>query len=151
MKAQELRIGNLIQIELGEREIAKVEELTLETGESNNQYYFLETNLLSNNSKWVDPIDFFEPIPLTEEWLLKFGFTKKRNLRGNKIDISAFSWFINNQEFLELKKYHCGDYDEGQTFYPTINYCDTNLVINYVHQLQNVYFALRNQELTIKE
>ena len=41
MNAQELRIGNLIQIELGEIEIAKVEELTLETEENNNQYYFL--------------------------------------------------------------------------------------------------------------
>ena len=147
MKANELRIGNLIQIELelGEREIAKVEELTLETGESNNQYYFLETNLLSNNSKWVDPIDFFEPIPLTEEWLLKFGFEEQEH--------DFVSRYFGNDERIFLNK----DNSHFNIFYKQDNTDETievillSIQLKNVHQLQNLYFALTGEELTISE
>ena len=68
----------------------------------------------------------FKPIPLTEEWLLKFGFeitdnfqTKDR-FQTHKQD--GIIWFEYGYIVVEL---------------------------NYVHQLQNLYFALTNEELTI--
>jgi hypothetical protein len=69
----------------------------------------------------------YDPITLTEEWLLKFGFeitdnfqTKDR-FQTHKQD--GIIWFEYGYIVVEL---------------------------NYVHQLQNLYFALTNEELTIK-
>ena len=60
MKAKDLRIGNWIEW----REIASMgigqEQITLQS----IKHHF-------------DYIDFLRPIPITEEWLLKFGFEKK--------------------------------------------------------------------------
>ncbi len=54
MKANELRIGNWVEITQPKKGIyTTVEQSTFSTNIENN----------------------FKPIPLTEEWLLKFGFT----------------------------------------------------------------------------
>lgn len=72
----------------------------------------------------------FTPIPLTEEWLFKFGFHK---YKGDNID-----FFLNdfetacNMELLFWKGNRIKN-------------------IKYVHQLQILYFALTNEELTIKK
>lgn len=81
----------------------------------------------------------YEPIPLTEEWLLKFGFLapvgeyEGFNLSGGYMSMSVF--------LLERNEIYAMD---GS---------DSLLVkgIRYVHQLQNLYFALTGEELTIKE
>ena len=65
LKANELRINNLLYDNLGR--IIKVSEIR----EEHIIFY------LSNNSKIKHTINSFKPIPLTEEWLLKFGFEKK--------------------------------------------------------------------------
>ena len=75
----------------------------------------------------------FRPIPLTEEWLIKFGFVRVGMLT------------------MRLDKFTC--YCEEDY---TDNFClgDIELfdvVPKYVHQLQNLYFALTGEELTIKE
>lgn len=69
--------------------------------------------------------DFANPILLTEEWLNKLGF---RNYDVNKWDTDAMTI---------LK------YDEGCTY--LANHLHVNLF--YVHQLQNIYFALTGVEL----
>jgi hypothetical protein len=87
-------------------------------------------------------IDGIKPIPLTEEWLLKFGFeiddvwiSKIKNIEYNRmigIDL------INNHIFL-------AQYDSHNKFRDVfISKCD------YVHQLQNLYFALTGNELTMQ-
>ena len=78
----------------------------------------------------------FKPIPLTEEWLLKFGFKKRKNRHlfhwENKIVISEYK-------------------DEFENFfYPKTGYdIRFSNEIKYVHQLQNLYFALTGAELTV--
>jgi hypothetical protein len=71
-------------------------------------------------------INSMNPIPLTEEWLLKFGFIKHVSqsiwYTLNKVDV----WFFD------------GKY---------VN--DIDVEIKYVHELQNLYFALTKKELTI--
>lgn len=68
----------------------------------------------------------FNPIPLTEEWLLKFGFLK---YKGNNKD-----FWLNDFEFANDLKwiFWKGNILEN---------------IEYVHQLQNLYFALTQTEL----
>ena len=79
------------------------------------------------------------PIPLTEEWLLKFGFEKtlnqyKKLTLSNKIgcdNIPFIILFLDNQYQYDDLRFR------------------TN--IEYVHQLQNLFFALTGEELTIKD
>jgi hypothetical protein len=69
------------------------------------------------------------PIPITEDWLLKFGFEKDSDL-VNSLCKSGIWFNVKNMEATylshKLRK------------------------INYVHELQNLYFALTGEELTIK-
>jgi len=74
----------------------------------------------------------FQPIPLTEEWLLKFGFEKCLN---------QYKKVTETKPFIIL-------FLEGQFQYDDLRY-RTNL--QYVHQLQNLYFALTGEELKIIE
>ncbi len=120
MKAQELRIGNLLKI----------------SNKIGNLISVLENDVLkisvNSNTNISAPIERFDPIPLTEEWLLKFGFEYTRILCG-------FNQYRN--KILELSITPNG-YEIFFT-YKWIN-------IKYVHQLQNLYFALTGEELTIK-
>jgi hypothetical protein len=80
------------------------------------------------------PIDIeFEPIPLTEEWLIKFGF--KLNKLGNLCKSSNYQ-----KRWITFKKYQ----DRWYLYLTHNPKCD------YVHQLQNLYFALTGEELTLK-
>ena len=79
-----------------------------------------------------DPLDdYYQPIQLTEEWLLKFGFIDKS---------------------LNFDDYRCSMYWDGNYMHISDNR-DTNYSVmaqcNYVHQLQNLYFALTGEELTV--
>lgn len=75
----------------------------------------------------------YEPIPLTEEWLFKFG--------------------LENGTTQALEKITCAKvmYESWQkccTLYSGHN-C-LHVKIQYVHQLQNLYFALTGEELELK-
>jgi hypothetical protein len=81
------------------------------------------------------PIDIeFEPIPLTEEWLIKFGFTEEYRSKMHSTfyteNLSYYFWYENKRQYASFK--------------------GTDIVCQYVHQLQNLYFALTGEELTLK-
>jgi len=71
----------------------------------------------------------FEPISLNEEWLLKFGFEKRDDVNFD-INNKGFCIGIKNLKF----SHH---YFKAE--------------IKHVHQLQNLYYALTQTELTIKQ
>jgi hypothetical protein len=77
----------------------------------------------------------FKPIPLNEEWLLKFGF---RHVKNNWYNIHANNNTFNVYLFDEIG-------------YRVEIVSQSIAVLKYVHQLQNLYFALTGDELTIKE
>lgn len=85
---------------------------------------------------------YIEPIPLTEEWLLKFGFEKNELSR----DYCFGEWKIPKTWGQPL---YMGWYDspnpEGEKGY-IIDGVE-NYPIQYVHQLQNLIFALTGEEL----
>jgi hypothetical protein len=124
MESTELRIGNLVLALTGE---TKYNEVVVNTifGYGINSYY--------NEAEYV--YDEIKPIPITEEWLLKFGF---KQIKPNHY------WFKDKNSLrfsLIDNNLHCsiGD-DEYGVLYK---------MIKYVHELQNLYYALTNQELTI--
>ena len=116
MKAIELRIGNLVS---HNEEWSYHNELrTFEFQFTDSDWYALgESTLFIENIK---------PIPLTEEWLIKFGFEKRYE------DCFEYGKFILNDEFIMMD-------------------IDITIKCKHVHQLQNLYFALTGEELKIND
>ena len=109
MKANELRVGNYFQwIKIASMGIGK-DVIT------KDNHYTYE--------------DFKEPIPLTEEWLVRFGWVKSKE--------QNYFWEDNNFTIL---------FDDSG-FY--IESFIGKLRIKYVHSLQNLYHALTGEDLTI--
>ena len=75
-------------------------------------------------------LDYITPIPLTEEWLLKFGFFEDNTY----LNIGEVRYYIG--EF--------GTYLDEQVWWNEEIISDH---IKHVHQLQNLYHALTNEEL----
>ena len=75
-------------------------------------------------------------VPLTEEWLVKFGFEKMNEC------------FYKDRFFVEKGISEFFDY--GMSFRIVVNQKESTHAnsIKYVHQLQNLYFALTGSELT---
>lgn len=74
-------------------------------------------------------LEALNPIPLTEEILLNFGFIAELPI----------GWYGLN----EFKLYYTSVKNDYYEYY----FEDGNIIIKYVHQLQNLYFALTQQEL----
>ncbi|AGO47465.1 hypothetical protein Phi19:3_gp061 [Cellulophaga phage phi19:3] len=85
-------------------------------------------------------IDYLQPIPLTEEWLLKFGFVKNDWTDGGTI--IYYGW-QNGAVLLET--------DSNSSFFILDGKHEEFNNIKHVHQLQNLYFALTGEELTTKK
>jgi len=94
---------------------------------------------------------YCKPIPLTEEWLEKFGFEWKSENKTWRIEYRIP--FVDDGKRIAIHVWE----DEvmgiwGVTLWEVVPIDDvTPTVIKYVHQLQNLYFALTGQELTIKQ
>ena len=126
IKANELRIGNKLNF-LGDvvtfKNITEIRE---------DGIFWIKTFEPKIESKNFH----FKPIEITENWLLIFGFKKRKNRHlfhwENKIVISEYK-------------------DEFENFfYPKTGYdIRFSNEIKYVHQLQNLYFALTGAELTV--
>lgn len=123
MEAKELRIGNYVyKFDIDYRPYKPIVDYDC--------FEAIEVNIeilrdIHNKSK--TDYDCYKPIPLTEEWLLKFGFKKKS---------SSFVIFP-----VSIKK------QTKNAFF----YSPTSLNLKSVHQLQNLYFALTGEELTVRE
>lgn len=75
------------------------------------------------------------PIQLTEEWVIRLG--------GIKEDDCVKCY--------KFGEYSVCIYDSGISFWVSdCDDCGVEIFIEYVHQLQNLYFALKGNELTIK-
>lgn len=133
MKHTELRIGNYISDGtflfkvLSIYQHGKVEGLVINS----------DGNIYSSN---IYNVSESTGILLTEEWLLKFGF--KKNNYGYVLDDPKEikkDYYI--RLFLKEKK---------DAFYLKIGYTGEFVgYYNYVHQLQNLYFALTGEELSV--
>lgn len=120
MEITELRIGNYFSkvvddIHYGDYVVTKIDK----------------DNLVNEHGEAIY-IGYCEPIPLTEEWLLKFGFRP-----------------------LDNKNWHLGKikvWSGATRIYFQFNTPDDidDVEIEYVHQLQNLYFALTGEELNIE-
>jgi hypothetical protein len=86
-----------------------------------------------------------EPIPLTPEWLKRFGFDQEssgssKEGRWQSYGIEETTDKFGLQYILDTEKFE---------FYYDVGSFQQELEIMYVHQLQNLYFTLTLQELTL--
>ena len=143
MEANELRIGNRVVIPEIIEKFNSGENCLIQSGGE------IEITI-KNFCGIFQQHDNLEPNPLTEEWLLKFGFKEDGYLHYliiNK-DISFVYSLKNTDIILDIQNSQDGlDHNGHETFQLT-NFHIMNS--QYVHQLQNLYFTLTGKELTIK-
>ena len=127
MEVTELRIGSWINTIEGPHQIKAMSEEGL-----------MATSIMTGG----DLLAWAEPIPLTEEWLFKLGFIKYEGEMYLSLETGDPRWYL------------CASY---QNRFADI--CQLGNLgalwrfqnIEYVHQLQNLYFTLTGNELTIHE
>ena len=134
MKAQELRIGNYLKKDA----VVKIDAKII-------------------FGIWAEAEDY-EPIPITEEWLFKFGAEMFDYLVDDSYEDEENNFtFIEYKLILKNKRY-C--YTVGSCPDGFFDFClksgwhhDPILLstIKYVHELQNLYFALEREELVYNE
>ena len=131
MKTSEVRQGNLIQ-----------------TNKSRTQVVSVGIQTINRNAEWR-----YEGIPLADELLLKYGFYKLPPCKD--FENITMPYLANNGVLLFYNK-HRTEYETMDYF---VGYAETRngkyhvvLIqwIKYLHQLQNLYFALTGTELEIK-
>lgn len=88
--------------------------------------------------------DIYIAIPLTKEWILKFG------LKIELLNMDAYDIKLNEFFTLEFQKKDQWNEEDGFHLYVNGTEYDSNVFIKYVHELQNLFFALTGEELTIK-
>ncbi len=138
MKASELRIGNLIGFNYG-----------------NRKTYSTITEITSIDVKLNDgfaELSQLKPIPLTEKWLLRFGFESEGEggsaylKLNNLVHLCCFVDFESNLDYVKFYMLELmGDINEHDET------CGIPIKMQYVHQLQNLYFALTGEELKPKD
>jgi len=123
MEAKELRIGNTILYKGKIIDLSMVGLFQL--------YYASDTHTDSKTDKLQ-----YEPIPLTEAWLLRLGFKEDGN-----------SYSIDNPNGFALSKGHIESLKR-------VYFNSWSIMYKWpesVHQLQNLYFALTGLELTYEQ
>jgi len=131
MEARELRIGNLIKSGNG---IYKVVAVSVQGVEIMIPY---DKDVNSQNGHILNYAStIIKPIPLTEEWLVKLGF----NYGGIWIELMGL---MSCGRILQ----HKGIGAKSTAFYINEQFIAN---IQYLHELQNLYFALTGTELKTK-
>jgi len=153
MKAEELRIGNLVNVCYSDKRIklTKVKSIH-EKGINISATSFGDIYVRAIYNYEAPPMGtsykaeaYILPIPLDEEWLLKFGmeyydgFSNQRFIRLNKHEFDSSKLTYSHTE--NLLRFNNGE-DKGTSLIP---------YVKYVHQLQNLYYALTGEELIINE
>jgi hypothetical protein len=91
------------------------------------------------NDIYNSSIKHIKPIEITEEWLVRFGF-EKETIRVAKIKtyrLNGLSVWFNSDKIISV---YIGE-----------QRVDDGCKIKYVHSLQNLYYALTGEELTITQ
>lgn len=151
MKAEELRIGNFVKNKLSSTVI--VDGIT-PCGINPYNKNYEDTMSWEYEFEKDGDCKLIFPLPITEEWLLRFGFTKvpdgtfeqRFDYKYRGVTNSASLTILWNEENTPCSLIKTNPYQER----PDIDQFCTLRDIQHIHQLQNLFFALTGEELTIK-
>lgn len=126
MEASELRIGNLVEC-FGTREVIAIKKNKIKVKHEKSEGHFIiewcHINSLS-----------LKPIPLTEEWLFKFGFSEIGGCNEKDFTDGDNNIFINSIGEINFLFFREGDWYQK---------------ISYVHELQNLFYCINGIELKL--
>ena len=129
MEAKNLRVGNLI----------------LESGLPKKITTIGDTTFSVKGKDWKAVLhEDVEAIPLTEEWLLNLGFNTDYKKGYIGIDVG-------NTDFVLTYPKTIGDFQECFVFQFNSGGWARIREVKYVHELQNLFFAITGQELELKK
>lgn len=123
LKAEELRIRNIVHDKRSKQEEV-INELSIDGYNAYNSY--------GEHVKFY--LEDIEGIPLTEGWLLRMG-GEEDIIGGVKIGHRLCNIWVWGKNIM---------------LWDGIDYSSAYTHLKYVHQLQNLYYALTGTELTIK-
>ncbi len=136
INARELRIGSFVGIDL--KEYPQNHFTVLEVGETMKVCDVITTpddvNLKRRQTSFFDITDF-EGIPLSDEWKIKFGFEKINHIHGYTF------WSLNRKNRRDIPSINI--YDN----YTTVHGYPLKKHLAFVHDWQNLHFALTGTEL----
>lgn len=161
MIAVELRIGNYVMSHITPRQHTLEQKTLYEVGEVKlfrpnlvkviSDCQMVVCGKYSNAATVHIHYDYLEGIPLTEQWLEKLGFKKETYGIHEGANYKHTLWFGDWH-------FNYGKHKNGQGYfiiqsnggYDDAGELDIIETCKYVHQLQNLYFALTGKELTLK-
>lgn len=130
IKPTDLRIGNYVSCSThGNLNVTCIEENCI------------GLEITENNSIYLE-FDEIELIPLTEEWLVNFDFYKGKKFYSDGRIYLEYS----NEGGFKFSLFP--EEDENDV----VQYASTPMgaqTIHYVHQLQNLYWAITGEEITL--
>lgn len=138
IKASELRLENLISYNGEPMPIFSIDR-------GSRSFYTINDIQINRNTGCTikGGEDVFNPIPLTEKWMQKFGFVTA------DYEVDQIVWDYNDNFCIVQdgvppeNEPFVFEWEDGRD--------NRKTDIKYVHQLQNLYFALTGEELQIKE
>lgn len=141
MKSNELRIGNWARFTAHDLDyVSQVRGVSQYVDHLNN----LTTSIMSRSDE--SNLDYshtekqVNPIPITEQWLIDFGFKREEE--------DSCHWFEMDLAIIKLISNDIGKEGYSEKLEFLFDFEFDKLRIEYVHQLQNLYFALTGEELT---
>ena len=134
MKPTELRIGNIVHCYDEDRIVSGL------NNPFNDSNWDVELKDKERDLFTTSEIEDLIPIQLTEEWLFRLGWIFND-------DTDCYEKYPNGDMRMFMK------YKDVNQSYEVFNYVTKSLTrknVKYIHQLQNLYFALTQEELTWK-
>jgi hypothetical protein len=155
MTQNELRIGNYVYYEHTTHVVSGVHGNSVyswwvKDGKPVIEYEAKDSSGTQVENPYMDVVRRYEPIPLTEEWLEKLGLIKRNQteelpgeLQQPDIDEDGDIWYtwVKGVFNLEIQS-------NGEIWFELYSHYKH---IKWVHELQNLYFALTEEELTLQE
>ena len=155
MTQNELRIGNYVYYEHTTHVVSGVHGNSVyswwvKDGKPVIEYEAKDSSGTQVEAPYIDVVSQYEPIPLTEEWLEKLGLIKRNQteelpeeLQQPDIDEDGDIWYtwVKGVFNLEIQS-------NGEIWFELYSHYKH---IKWVHELQNLYFALTEEELTLQE
>jgi hypothetical protein len=142
LTAKDLRVGNLVLTnnpKYRSQDVGKIAYVLNINSEKEFEGMIGTATIYHLENEWKDTygqfLEYLQPIPLTEELLLKFGF-RKESIPVKQNTVLHETYDLNNLHLLRRIEFN-------QIWY-------NNIQVKYVHQLQNLFFSLCEEELTLK-
>lgn len=144
--AKDLRVGNLFKGIAGLQTVLAIEDNT-ERGKYNMDQYngYSHLILCEENGNQYKPWEI-EGIPLTQEWMLKLGFMVEESKCQVKTKILSIQVSNNDSLYFDDNQWYISHEWNNNNFQNTF----WNQP-KYVHQLQNLYYHITGEELTLKD